>query len=147
MSAWTFCIRTSIAYCLLFRIFVQNITMAIPSFFKQTKPRGFNYAPRHYDPVKEEREARHRAMGMDKESREPGTQDTGLNGKSREQKAGSMGKEMETAGQKPYKRTITKGSMRDIYHHSQGRTRQLNSIRLIVIILILVLVTYLYLRF
>ena len=31
--------------------------MAIP-FFRQRKPRGFNYAPRYYDPEKEAREER-----------------------------------------------------------------------------------------
>lgn len=128
--------------------------MAIPSFFKQTKPRGFNYAPRHYDPVKEEREARHRAMGLDKDSMEQGAGSKGQGARSMEQGAGSMehgawgmGKEKESVGQKPFRRTITKGSMRDLYHHSRGRTQQHNSIRLIIIILILVLVTYLYLRF
>ena len=35
--------------------------MAIPGFFKQNKPRGFNYVPRYYDPVKEEMEERRRA--------------------------------------------------------------------------------------
>ncbi len=140
--------------------------MAIPSFFKQTKPRGFNYAPRHYDPVKEEREARHRAMGLDKDSMEHGAGSTEHGAGSREHGAWGMGERASgndpadhfseqtdsgvatgSAGQKPFRRTITKGSMRDLYHHSRGRTQQHNSIRLIVIILILVLVTYLYLRF
>src|SRR5512133_173330 len=144
----------AIAYCLLFRIFVQNITMAIPSFFKQTKPRGFNYAPRHYDPVKEEREARHRAMGLDKDSMEHGAGSTeqgerasGNDPADHFSEQTDSGVAKGSAGQKPFRRTITKGSMRDLYHHSRGRTQQHNSIRLIVIILILVLVTYLYLRF
>ncbi|HSO77185.1 MAG TPA: hypothetical protein VLQ76_01335 [Bacteroidales bacterium] len=133
---------------------MQNITMAIPSFFKQTKPRGFNYAPRHYDPVKEEREARHSAMGLDAGSREQGARGMEQGVGSREQGAsgrehgeGSMVKENESAGQRPFRRTITKGSLRDLYHRSRGRTHQQNSIRLIIIILILVLATYLYLRF
>lgn len=107
--------------------------MAIPSFFKQNKPRGFNYKPRHYDPVREERETRHRAMGLDTESRE--------------ERAGNMEEEKGSAGQKLFRRTITKGSMRDSLRHGRGRTQQNSSIRLIVIILILVLVIYLYLRF
>jgi hypothetical protein len=66
---------------------------------------------------------------------------------SMEHGAWGMGKEKENAGQKPFRRTITRGSMRDFYNHSHGRTHQNNSIRLIIIILIPVLVTYLYLRF
>ena len=142
--------------------------MAIPSFFKQTKPRGFNYAPRHYDPVREEREVRHRAMGLDAESREQTGKSKEHGARSREHGEGSMGDRplrncppaggqfreetdsgvaKESTGQKPFRRTITKGSMRDLYHHTRGRTQHHNSIRLIIIILILVLVTYLYLRF
>ncbi len=52
--------------------------MAIPNFFKQTKPRGFNYTPRYYDPKKEEWEAR-RAMSGEQ----------GAESRSREQGAGS----------------------------------------------------------
>lgn len=128
--------------------------MAIPSFFKQSKPRGFNYAPRHYDPVREEREARHRAMGLDKESREQGARGmehgeraSGNDPADHFSEQTDCGVVKESAIQKPFRRTITKGSMRDLYHHSRGRTQQHNSIRLIIIILILVLVTYLYLRF
>lgn len=142
-----FCIRTSIARFLLFRIFVQNITMAIPSFFKQSKPRGFNYAPRHYDPVREEREARHRAIGLDKDSREQGERASGNDPADHFSEQTDSGVAKGSTGQKPFRRTITKGSLRDLYHHSRGRTQQNNSIRLIIIIIILVLVTYLYLRF
>jgi len=144
----------TIAYCLLFRIFVQNNTMAIPSFFKQTKPRGFNYAPRHYDPVREEREARHRAMGLDKESTEQGARGTeqgerasGNDPADHFSERTDSGVAEGSTGQTPFRRTITRGSMRDLYHRNRGRTQQQNSIRLIIIILILVLVTYLYLRF
>jgi len=121
--------------------------MAIPSFFKQTKPRGFNYAPRHYDPVKEEREARHRAMGLDAGSREQGERASGNDPADHFSEQTDSGVAKGSAGQKQFRRTITKGTMRDLYHHSRGRTQQKNSIRLIIIILILVLVTYLYLRF
>ncbi|HUW93941.1 MAG TPA: hypothetical protein VMV74_12305 [Bacteroidales bacterium] len=121
-----------IAYCLLFRIFVQNISMAIPSFFKQNKPRGFNYAPRHYDPVKEEREARHRAMGLVQDEE----------GGVRSEERGEKKPLQET-----FRRTIMRGSMRGYFRHGTERTQKHNSIKLIVIILILVLVAYLYLRF
>jgi hypothetical protein len=130
--------------------------MALPSFFKQNKPRGFNYVPRHYDPVREEREARHRAMGLDSESTErgAGSREQGERVPGNDPPAGGhfsgqtdSGVAKGSAGQKPYRRIITRGTMRDLYHHNRGRTRQNNSIRLIIIILILVLVTYLYLRF
>jgi len=42
--------------------------MAIPSFFKQNKPRGFNYVPRYYDPAKEELEQRRKAWSTDSSS-------------------------------------------------------------------------------
>ena len=112
--------------------------MALPSFFKQNKPRGFNYSPRHYDPVREEREARHRAMGLIKDQEEGVSSEEGG---VRHEESGN-----KIAGQKKYRRTITKGSMRDIYRHGR-KTQQNSSVRLIIIVLILVLVTYLYLRF
>lgn len=34
------------------------------SAFKRNKPRQFNYEPRYFDPKKEEREARQRALGI-----------------------------------------------------------------------------------
>lgn len=106
--------------------------MAIPSFFKQNKPRGFNYVPRHYDPVKEEREARRRAMGLD--------DGNGLS-------AGSAGQEAQSREDKEYHPTITRGSMRNYFHYKKERVDRHNMIRLIVIILVLVLATYIYLRF
>jgi hypothetical protein len=33
-------------------------------FFRRPKPKQFNYIPRYYDPVKEEREARKRELGL-----------------------------------------------------------------------------------
>jgi len=43
--------------------------MAIPSLFRQRKPKEFNYTPRYYDPEKEAREAREKRirqeLGMD----------------------------------------------------------------------------------
>jgi len=98
--------------------------MAIPSFFKQNKPRGFNYTPRYYDPDKEEREARRKAMGLD----------TG----EREKKGGD---------QRAYRPSIRRGSMRNYFHYKKERTQKYTMIRLIVIVLVLILVTYLYLRF
>src|SRR5512133_2037552 len=119
----------AIAYCLLFRIFVQNITMAIPSFFKQTKPRGFNYTPRHYDPVKEEREARHRAMEQAVRGTGQGERASGNDPADHFSEQTDSRVAEGSTGQKPFRRTITKGSMRDLYHRSRGRTQQNDSIR------------------
>ena len=98
--------------------------MAIPNFFKQNKPRGFNYSPRYYDPKKEEREAR-RAMSGEQgaESREQGAHSTA------------------------YRSTIMRGSMKNYFPRQRERIERHNMIRLIVIVLILVLITYFFLYF
>ena len=98
--------------------------MAIPNFFKQNKPRGFNYSPRYYDPKKEEREAR-RAM------------------------SGEQGAESGEQGEHsaPYRSRIMRGSMKNYFPRQRERIERHNMIRLIVIVLILVLITYFYLFF
>jgi hypothetical protein len=106
--------------------------MGIPSFFKQNKPRGFNYIPRHYDPVKEEREARRNAMGL------------GLQEETGERR-GDSGEQSPIRG--AFRRTMTRGSMKGYISNRKENTRNHSMIRLIVIIILLVLVTYLYLRF
>ena len=91
--------------------------MAIPNFFKQTKPRGFNYTPRYYDPKKEEWEAR-RAM-------------------SGEQRAHFT----------PYRSRIVRGSMKNYFPRQREKAERNNMIRLIVIVLILIIIAYFFLRF
>jgi hypothetical protein len=105
--------------------------MAIPNFFKQNKPRGFNYAPRYYDPKKEEREARRTMSG------EQGAE-------SREQGAGSG---EQGAHSTPYRSRIMRGSMKNYFPRQREKVERHNMIRLIVIVLILVLITYFYLFF
>jgi hypothetical protein len=100
--------------------------MAIPNFFKQNKPRGFNYSPRYYDPKKEEREARLMAQGMKQESGD---------------------REKEDTDSKPYKSKILPGSMRNYFPRSRERVERHNLIRIMVIILILILIAYFFLRF
>jgi len=101
--------------------------MAIPSFFKQNKPRGFNYVPRYYDPVKEEREERLRAMKQEPaEGRNPDE------GKPDDQ---------------PYRSKIMRGDMKNYFHRNKERVEKHTMIRILVIILIMVLAIYLYLRF
>jgi len=105
--------------------------MAIPNFFKQNKPRGFNYAPRYYDPKKEEREARRTMSG------EQGAE-------SRVQGAGSG---EQGAHSTPYRSRIVRGSMKNYFPRQREKVERHNMIRLIVIVLILVLITYFYLFF
>lgn len=112
--------------------------MAIPNFFKQNKPRGFNYTPRYYDPKKEEREARRTMSG------EPGVE-------SREHVAGSGEQDAERREQgaqsTPYRSRIVRGSMKNYFPRQKERIERHNMIRLIVIVLILVLITYFFIYF
>ena len=62
--------------------------MAIPSFFRQTKPRGFNYVPRYYDPQKEEWEQKR--MAQSAERRAKGAENGRGEEKSGEQRAASL---------------------------------------------------------
>ena len=101
--------------------------MAIPGFFKQNKPRGFNYVPRYYDPAKEEREERLRALRKDSPD-------------------GTTTDEKGVAGQ-PYRSKIMRGDMKNYFHRSRERVEKHTLIRLLVIILIMVLAIYFYLRF
>lgn len=113
--------------------------MAIPSFFKQNKPKGFNYIPRYYDPAKEELEQRRRAMGLENDppggnSRGQGDENSGENA------TGNI------AG-RPYRSRIMRGDMKNYFHRRQDKVRKQTTIRLLVIIIIIVLIVYLYLRF
>ncbi|MFZ2287193.1 MAG: hypothetical protein WAV93_09430 [Bacteroidales bacterium] len=106
--------------------------MAIPSFFKQNKPRGFNYVPRYYDPAKEEMMERRRAQ-----SAEQRTMDA-------EQRA--KGAELRAQGT-VYRSKIMRGDMKNYFHRRQERVERHTMIRILVIIIIMVLAVYLYLRF
>jgi hypothetical protein len=113
--------------------------MAIPSFFKQNKPRGFNYIPRYYDPVKEELEQRRRKWAAEKETSEPG-QDT-------QDKKSSSSESAQDGARQPYRSKIMRGDMKNYFPRRQEKVRRQTTIRLLVIILIIVFVAYLYLRF
>ena len=94
--------------------------MGIPSFFKQYKPREFNFVPRYWDPEKEAREDRVRRI-----KRELGIKDEGDD----------------------YVPTITKGSMTNYFKQKDVRVQRYTTIRLIVIVLVLLLISYFYLYF
>ena len=94
--------------------------MRVPSFFKQYKPREFNFVPRYYDPEKEAREERVRRIKRELGIREEGEE---------------------------YVPTITKGTMTNYFKQKDKRVQRYTTIRLIVIILVLVLITYFYLYF
>lgn len=119
--------------------------MAIPSFFKQNKPRGFNYVPRYYDPAKEEREERRRAWSMEHGVRQGADKQGEEQGEENSQK--SSGKAGEESQNQPYRSKIMRGDMKNYFHRRKERVERHTTIRLIVIILIIVLVVYLYLHF
>lgn len=112
--------------------------MAIPSFFRQNKPRGFKYVPRYYDPQKEEWDQKRIARGMEH----------GAQGK--EQGARGMESEVSGAGNpesKPYRSKIMRGSMKNYFPRNRERLKKQSMIRFIVILIILVFVIYIYLRY
>lgn len=122
--------------------------MAIPSFFKQNKPRGFNYKPRYYDPVKDELEQRRRAY---EEERRKGREEqknieSSITEASEEGKH-AFAKAAEKRTQQPYRSRIMRGDMRNYFNRREERVQKQSNIRLIVIIIILAFVVYLYLRF
>ena len=94
--------------------------MAIPSFFKQNKPREFNFIPRYYDPEKEAREERLKRIKLEMGIREEG--DTYVPG-------------------------IKRGSMSNYFRQKDKRVEKFITIRLVVIVLVLILITYFYLYF
>lgn len=136
--------------------------MAIPSFFKQNKPRGFNYTPRYYDPKREELEERLRAIGREQgaEGKEQGAEsmEHGARGVGQEAQGvgqGASGKEhgAQSVGQgapsteQPYRSKILRGDMKNYFPRSKERIERHSRIRLLVIIMIMVLAIYIYLRF
>jgi len=111
--------------------------MAIPSFFKQNKPRGFNYKPRYYDPVREELEQRRRAWAEEKKE----------GGEGQNNSEPSSAEATEDRARQPYRSRIMRGDMKNYFNHRQEKVQKQTTIRLIVIIIILAFVVYLYLRF
>ncbi|MCF8223301.1 MAG: hypothetical protein K9J25_09150 [Bacteroidales bacterium] len=90
----------------------------IPSFFKQFRPRGFNYTPMYYDPKKEEMEERERRIKAE------------------------MGIKDDTG--KEYVPRITRGSMSNYFKQNKTRVQRYTLIRLIVIALVLFLIAYVF---
>ncbi len=111
--------------------------MAIPSFFKQNKPRGFNYRPRYYDPVKEELEQRRRAWAEEERK----------GGEEQKNSESSFTEATEEGARQPYRSRIMRGDMKNHFNRRQEKVQKQTTIRLIVIIIILAFVVYLYLRF
>jgi hypothetical protein len=109
--------------------------MAIPSFFKQTKPRGFSYVPRYYDPQKEDWDQKRRVR-----STEHRAQSTG-------QRAQSAEPIMEGGEKKLYRSKIMRGSMKNYFPRNRERVQKQSMIRFIVILIILAFVIYIYLRY
>ena len=92
--------------------------MGVPSFFKQDRPRGFNFIPRYYNPDKEAHEERVRRI-----RRELGMSEEG-------------GK---------YVPGIQRGMMANYFKQKERKVQRYTTIRLIVILLILFLIAYVFL--
>jgi hypothetical protein len=126
--------------------------MAIPSFFKQTKPRGFNYVPRYYDPQTEEWEKKRTARSMEQgekssEQKAWGTEKEKRGEGSSERMAQSEEYSAQSAGNKPYRSKIMRGSMKNYFPRNRERVKKQSMIRFIVILIIIVFVIYIYLRY
>ena len=127
--------------------------MAIPSFFKQNKPRGFKYVPRYYDPQKEEWDQKRweRSMRQGAQSMEQ-ADDLPDGGEAVPQSGRPRGKENEVSGagnpeSKPYRSKIMRGSMKNYFPHNREKLQKQSMIRFIVILIILAFVIYIYLRY
>lgn len=127
--------------------------MAIPSFFRQTKPRGFKYVPRFYDPQKEEWEQKRMARGMEQAGDPPdGGEAVPQSGREESMEQGARGKENEVSGagnpeSKPYRSKIMRGSMKNYFPRNRERIQKQSMIRFVVILIILAFVIYIYLRY
>ncbi|MDZ7635675.1 MAG: hypothetical protein U5L72_15085 [Bacteroidales bacterium] len=123
--------------------------MAIPGFFKQNKPRGFNYVPRHYDPVKEELEERRKAWS--RQDTPDGTKHSRIDGEQGAEAGGQTArstKQAHTTGQdQPYRSKIMRGDMKNYFNRRKERVQKYTMIRILVIAMIMILAIYLYLRF
>jgi hypothetical protein len=115
--------------------------MAIPSFFRQTKPRGFNYVPRYYDPQKEEWDRKRAAISTEHPPTPPVS---GFGGQSNAQSAEWKEGSIEN---KPYRSKIMRGSMKNYFPRYRERVQKQSMIRFIVILIILAFVIYIYLRY
>jgi hypothetical protein len=111
--------------------------MAIPGFFKQNKPRGFNYVPRYYDPVKEELEERRRAQGKESSSSKATEDGAQTEGTDRQRSVSGT----------VYRSKIMRGDMKNYFHRRKERVEKHTLIRVLVIALIMILAIYFYLRF
>ncbi len=130
--------------------------MAIPGFFKQNKPRGFNYVPRYYDPVKEEMEERRRALGKESSSAKA-TEDGALaegtdrqrsvSGAEHSRSNATQSRESGISQGTVYRSKIMRGDMKNYFHRRKERVQKYTLIRVLVIALIMILAIYFYLRF
>lgn len=102
--------------------------MAIPSFFRMNKPRHFKYAPRYYDPEKEEREERLRRIKEELGMREE------------EDKVNEDGAQVQRRS------SIRRGSFNPKFVSKQDKLQRNTPIRLVIIFLVLVLLVYIFWR-
>jgi len=123
--------------------------MAIPSFFKQNKPRGFNYVPRYYDPAKEDLEERRKSWR--RQDTPDGANRSHTDGDQGAEAGGHATRSSEqadmTGKNQPYRSRIMRGDMKNFFHRKQERVQKYTMIRILVIVIIMILAIYLYLRF
>lgn len=120
--------------------------MAIPGFFRQTKPRGFKYVPRYYDPQKEEWDQKRMARSMEQAGDPPdGGEAVPQSGRASSEESEVSG--AGNPGSKPYRSKIMRGSMKNYFPRNRERLQKQSMIRFIVILIILAFVIYIYLRY
>ena len=126
--------------------------MAIPSFFKQTKPRGFKYVPRFYDPQKDEWDQKRRArspeqMAWSMEQGEKSSEHGARGTETEERGALSAEKKAVSTQNQPYRSKIIRGSMKNYFPRNREHIQKQSMIRFVVILIILAFVIYIYLRY
>jgi hypothetical protein len=117
--------------------------MAIQGFFRQNKPRGFNYVPRYYDPQKEEWDQKRWERSM--QHVDERSEEIPRSGRARGKEQGASG--AVNPESKPYRSKIIRGSMKNYFPRNREKLQKQSMIRFIVILIILAFVIYIYLRY
>jgi hypothetical protein len=129
-------------FSVFFVFLCRNNTMAIPGFFRQTKPRGFSYVPRYYDPQKEDWDQKRRV-------RSPEQIEESVERKAKSEEHGAQSTEHRAQGgeKNPYRSKIMRGSMKNYFPRTSDRMQKQSMIRFVVILIILAFMIYIYLRY
>lgn len=102
--------------------------MALPGFLRQQKPRGFNFSPRYYDPLREKHNAEdEQKRESDKENPEHARERNGRRGE--------------------FLHSLHRGAFRAQRDMVRKRSERNNALTIILIILLLVIIALIYYRF